>query len=131
MVKYKQWSLPKNDTKISNSFGSKICHAYYIFKCSYEVLWLSKINILIFSNRGKLGLSKIIIILFFWLLIKEKLLSEFGHLSYIRRKSRVTRCKNTIKIWEIWTIFSEKGQYLKMCLYEHHTLSSKPWLSVM
>jgi hypothetical protein len=35
-----------------------------------------------------------------------------------------------VKIREIESVFSEKGQYLKKCLYEFHTLSSNPWLSV-
>jgi hypothetical protein len=35
-----------------------------------------------------------------------------------------------IKIREIGTIFTEKGQYLKKCLYDDHTLSSKPLFSV-
>jgi hypothetical protein len=34
------------------------------------------------------------------------------------------------KIKEIGTNFSEKGEYLKKCLYEPHTLHSNPWLSV-
>jgi hypothetical protein len=36
---------------------------------------------------------------------------------------------DSVKIREIGTVFSEKGEYWKECLYEPHALPSNPWQS--
>ncbi len=50
----------------------------HTFKWPFEVLWMPRIKILILFSRWMLGLSKIIFLLFFWHLVWEESLSEFG-----------------------------------------------------
>ena len=63
----------------------------HTFKWSFEVLWMTRIKILILFGRWRLGLSKIIFLLFFWHLVWEESLSEFGQLSQICQKSRFSK----------------------------------------
>ena len=66
------------------------------FKWSFEVLWMSRIKILILFGRWRSGLSKKNFLLFFWHLVWEESLSEFGRI--LMHKNPVFRSRLK-KVW--------------------------------